>query len=297
MHAFLVMVHENSYSFFQNLKLMDSPEVDIYIHVDKKCNNFDYIRARNIIKLSELNFIANPVDVKWGGYSQILAELLLLKIAMQKKEYDYFHLISGSDLLITPVDDIISRCDNSQKAIFLDCRKITKKDDIKLYQRVATPHVMVDWFGNKSKLKSLLARGIDKVQTNYRFFVLRQDEVYRRKLTLFFGANWFSLPRDVVEYLLDQEPEIKSIFSNGRNVDELFVQTILGNVEAFKRRIVKPQRFIDWSAGLAHPKTLTMDDYQRIMTSNAFFARKFDSAVDREVIDKIVLDVMNESQV
>lgn len=42
--------------------------------------------------------------VTWGGYSQINAELLLLQLATESGIYQYYHLISGSDLLIQTQD-------------------------------------------------------------------------------------------------------------------------------------------------------------------------------------------------
>lgn len=295
MHAFLIMVHDNSYVFFENLRLIDSSQADIYVHVDKKFKDFDYDRARELVKMSELNFIEDRVNVKWGAYSQILAELLLLKAASKKKEYDYFHLISGSDLLIKPVSNIVKICNESNGTIFLDSRKLDKKQDTKLYQRVAVSHVLVNYFGSRYKLASVFARLVDKIQTDFKFYFLKQDTVKRKNITPYFGANWFSLPNDAAKFLLDHRKEVRDIFSKRRNADELFVQTILGNEEAFKNRLSNPRRFIDWSAGLAHPKILTMADYERIMNSDAFFARKFDATVDKAVIDKITLGVRDKN--
>ena len=163
-----------------------------------------------------------------------------------------------------------------------------------MYQRVAIPHVLVGFFGSKYKLQSVFARIVDSFQTNFRFYLMRQDNVEKKNIELFFGSNWFSLPNDAVEYILHNKKQIDDIFEKGRNTDELFIQTILGNVKAFADRMISPRRFIDWSAGLAHPKVLTMFDYQRMIMSDAFFARKFDDSIDKEIIDKIVLGVKNE---
>jgi hypothetical protein len=46
-------------------------------------------------------------------------------------------------------------------------------------------------------------------------------------------------------------------------------------------------RFIDWSLGGHHPKTLGMEDVPRILESGAHFARKFDMAQDPDVLDAI----------
>lgn len=46
-------------------------------------------------------------------------------------------------------------------------------------------------------------------------------------------------------------------------------------------------RYIDWSLGGSHPKTFTLSDYDNLIDSNCIFARKFNTEVDKNVIDKI----------
>ncbi len=38
--AVLIIVHKNTYVLEKNLQLLDSPYIDIFIHVDKKCSDF-----------------------------------------------------------------------------------------------------------------------------------------------------------------------------------------------------------------------------------------------------------------
>lgn len=56
-------------------------------------------------------------------------------------------------------------------------------------------------------------------------------------MKLFFGATWFSLPEDAVKFVLNNQNQINSLFRRGRNVDELFVQTI--NIEKTITRKLK----------------------------------------------------------
>ena len=45
------------------------------------------------------------------------------------------------------------------------------------------------------------------------------------------------------------------------------------------------KRFIDWNRG--QPYTFKLEDFDLIMNSGCFFARKFSSKVDKNIIDKI----------
>ncbi|WP_414458152.1 beta-1,6-N-acetylglucosaminyltransferase [Fructilactobacillus sanfranciscensis] len=46
-----------------------------------------------------------PVEIFWGDYSQIEAEMFLFKQAA-KNNYEYHHLISGADLPLVSQDKI-----------------------------------------------------------------------------------------------------------------------------------------------------------------------------------------------
>ena len=99
-NAYLILVHQNTYSLEVLLKLLDDEQNDFFIHVDKKFNNFDYQKYSNMISKSSIYYLKddNRVDVVWGGYQQIEAEYELLKEATNTGNYAYYHLLSGQDL-------------------------------------------------------------------------------------------------------------------------------------------------------------------------------------------------------
>ena len=45
-------------------------------------------------------YIYNEVDVYWSHFSQVQCELFLLKEAVKKDEFAYYHLLSGMDFPI-----------------------------------------------------------------------------------------------------------------------------------------------------------------------------------------------------
>jgi hypothetical protein len=49
-------------------------------------------------------------------------------------------------------------------------------------------------------------------------------------------------------------------------------------------------REIIWPRGMSRPKTLTMDDYERLSASSALFARKFDQRQDRQILVSLARD-------
>jgi hypothetical protein len=71
--------------------------------------------------------------------------------------------------------------------------------------------------------------------------------------------------------------------------DELFFQSILlGTGFADRHEVVNDSlRFMRWPDGESHPRILTMDDLPAMVTSRDLFARKFDAAVDRNVLAQL----------
>ena len=247
--AILIMCHNEYYILEKLIELIDYPLIDIYIHVDIKWKNFPFERLKNIVKKGKIFFTDERLDVKWGEYSQVECEMILLKQA-SKKKYKYYHLISGVDLPLQRIENIF-RYFNNQKEEFVAFESFDYiREDLK--ERIKEP---VD-------------------------FQLRK------------GANWFSITNNLVNFILSNEQAIKDIFSNGYCVDEMFIQTLVYN-STFINNVHKEcedehlniKRCIDWKRG--NPYIFKIDDFDNLINSGAFFARKFSTNVDKEIIDKI----------
>ena len=98
-HAYLIMAHCNFLQLKKLIRAIDDPRNDIYIHIDAKVKDAEYIKNELYKELrSSTLYFANSVSVFWGDFSQILAELSLLNCIKDIHEYRYYHLISGMDL-------------------------------------------------------------------------------------------------------------------------------------------------------------------------------------------------------
>lgn len=75
-------------------------------------------------------------------------------------------------------------------------------------------------------------------------------------------------------------------------MDEIIFQTLICN-SPFKKNIVNDNyRYIDWSDhskgnNKGNPNLLLTKDYNKIINSNKFFARKFDNEVDENILNMI----------
>ena len=78
-----------------------------------------------------------------------------------------------------------------------------------------------------------------------------------------------------------------SYFKHCSTPDESFFQTLVMN-SPYKDKRKDYLHYIDWSEGKSSPKTLTMEDVEKLKNSDKLMARKFDIKFDREILDKFL---------
>ena len=296
-HAYLIMAHNEFTILEKLLKLLDNENNDIYLHIDKKVKNFDFNYFKKLIKKSNLIF-TKRLDVRWGSYKQIACEYLLFRTASQKK-YAYYHLLSGTDMPLTnqkTVHDFFDKNKGKEFVCFDNHQNISES----AIERVKYYHLFVNLARSKNKLLCKFFQVFHfhsiKFQKKLKINRLKKVNYTFRK-----GANWVSVTDEFVKYLLSKEKEVKKIFKYSYCADELFVQTILYNSKFYKNvysikndDYLGIKRYIDWKRG--EPYTFTIDDYDLLINSDCFWARKFSSKKDKEIINKIYEKVVKDSE-
>ncbi len=296
-HAYLIMAHNEFTILEKLLKLLDNENNDIYLHIDKKVKNFDFNYFKKLIKKSNLIF-TKRLDVRWGSYKQIACEYLLFRTASQKK-YAYYHLLSGTDMPLTnqkKVHDFFDKNKGKEFVCFDNHQNISES----AIERVKYYHLFVNLARSKNKLLRKFFQVFHfhsiKFQKKLKINRLKKVNYTFRK-----GANWVSVTDEFVKYLLSKEKEVKKIFKYSYCADELFVQTILYNSKFYKDvysikndDYLGIKRYIDWKRG--EPYTFTIDDYDLLINSDCFWARKFSSKKDKEIINKIYEKVVKDSE-
>ena len=286
--AILIMAHNNLWTLKRIIELLDSKYFDIFVHLDKK-SNLSEKDLTGICQYSTINVI-KKVDIGWADYTQVEAELLLLKEATENK-YSYYHLISGNDMPIKRAKEIYDYFEKSGKQfLHFSAKKLPKSKEnwIKYY------HPFMRKLRNNTFYILL-----DKI---YEFFqkLFGINRLKNKSIQFMTGANWFSITDEFAKFVLSKEKEIKEMYQNTRSSDEIFMQTILYNSN-FKEELYNKdfddnydacKRLIIWNDVVPH--VFTMNDYQIIKESNCFFARKFDEKIDKKIIEKIYNELKKE---
>lgn len=281
MHAYLIAAH-NDFKLLETLiQLLDDERNDIYLHIDKKVKNFDFNYFKSIPQKSNIFFVRR-YNIQWGGYNIIKMELALFHAAYTN-HYEYYHLLSGSDLPIKSQDSIHNFFELNKGYEFIDCASSQKLAYYKREDRFQYYHL----FNNIGIQKRGIGR-LNKICLSIQK-KLHVDR-YKNKWSYGFGSQWVSLSHKGVASLLTNEAWIKKHFSYTHCCDEIYKQTVLQNSHAKIYPYTNANmRYIVWSEDDSshHPHTFDENDYDKLKNSIFLFARKFSSAVDRHIIDSI----------
>ena len=279
-HAYLIMCHNNFNILEKLVSLLDDPLNDIYIHVDRKVGDITNLKKRIEVKASTITYIKR-ISVSWGGFSQIKAEMLLLKAATQE-EHDYYHLLSGVDMPLKSQTLIREFFQTNQGKEFIDFDPITDPDEHRL--RIQYYRFFQDFVGRRTDFFSSLLRKLEAVSLNVQCRLGIDRQIGSAQLTRK-GSQWFSITHGLATYLLQNEKAITKTYRFGLGVDELFLQTFSMTSPFVNNIADSAMRCIDWRRG--SPYTFRSEDYELLITSEKLFARKFDENVDMEIVDRI----------
>lgn len=101
-HAILILAHKNI-GLLCRLAGYFEKDCDVFIHIDKK-QPVTREEEEKLRSYKQVKAVSREYDVNWGGTSVLESEMHLLRMAVQRGDADYFHLISGQDYPTRPLD-------------------------------------------------------------------------------------------------------------------------------------------------------------------------------------------------
>lgn len=281
-HAYLIIAHAGQKDLYNLIRSIDDPRNDIYIHLDSKWKDCDVNAILKTAGSSKI-FLTERTNVRWGGYSQIRAEMLLFEKAYQTG-YEYYHLLSGQDICIKTQDEIHRFFEeNSGKEFLCFCGKD--------WNQTAQERVKYNYIQQSQKKgwKLYFNRISKKLQALFGVNRLRHD-----KVEMVGGSNWVSITHSFCGFLLENKSRIEKRFARTFCADEIYKHTIAyssrfrekvyllhipeKNDDTDPRMNLANMRLIDWVRG--KPYLFTEEDFQLLKESPCLFARKVSAKND-----------------
>lgn len=295
-HAYLIMAHNNFEQLKFLLGLLDDERNDIFLMIDKKAtiSPSELKALESACSVSKVRLVER-IDVRWGDYSLIKAEMILLEEA-GKRHYEYYHLLSGSDLPLVSQDKIHAFFDQHPNKIFISNVSSEIKEKNQIDERVKYKH-----YFNRMQSKNLRVKLLGKFyQKADRLSVkiqkiLKKDWLAQNGLTeVGYASQWFTIDDETAQMLIKNEKYIEHVFKRSVLCDEVFIPTMISREKMEDKLYLQAElhdrpdelqgnlRYINWwEEGLSGSSPYVWQDGDEYRLEDAtelghFFARKFD---------------------
>lgn len=252
--AILVVAHKSIDYFIKLAKIHSN--IDFFIHLDSKLDK------QIVFKYDNLFILDKRIDVRWGDFTQIEAMLLLLERASQCSQAQFFHLISGEDVILCKDNVMEQHLSWNNDEIFMELKESKKHD----YRRFNAWHAGTIW----------QRKWLGKIST----LALKILNQCVKKTPFWFGSQWFSIGRENLLQLLEAiTPEDLDFFRKKLVPDEHFFQYMLVKI-GLQHKIspVMNQRFIHFDKRYKNGNSPIYLNLQKLMDiseqNQYFFARK-----------------------
>jgi hypothetical protein len=315
--AILLLAHKNKEQLEHLLKVLRHEQVDIFVHVDKKCS----FLPSDIEHDENVHFVEKRYDVGLFEFSMVDAEIELIRTAKKHGNYHYFVLMSGQCYPLFKMDDIYAYLKSGYPEPYIEIVAPTSEH----YVRRNFRHV---YCLKRFKLRSYAFlkkhfsykafRCLRYIPGGFVFAVSRIKEWFckspkarlqRMGYPMYCGSQWWILPDTVIDNVLieyDNKKFCKAVYDTF-SCDETFFQTTImkhaadnGIVLDDNGNFMNRRWFFIFDGG--HPIILKKDHYQQIMSSGMLFARKFEmeaddvlDMIDRGVRDQNIFEVVGDT--
>jgi hypothetical protein len=283
--GFLVLTHVYN---IQILRLLQSLN-KLYNHPPIVCHH-DFRQSHFPISgiTKNINIIRSPVATQWGGFSIVEATVLGLKELCRLQDAPkWIVLLSGTDYPIRDAQSVINDLERGDSDVHMDLLPIRGSKEGSIWQRSCYERYCATKISIPLISKSKSVSRIElKIRSKWLNNILGP---FSKNYQCYAGSQWFTLNRKAAQYIIESHQSQGSIYRHYSKLalsDESYFHTLIANSGCLRVNKVN-WRYIDWSSGGRHPKTLGLPDLPSILGSNAHFARKFHMETNPQVLDEI----------
>jgi hypothetical protein len=283
-HAALVTAYKDFEMLERLVVRLRALGMEVFVHIDTRS-----VGARQIVhRIRALDAEAHSwYPIHWGSRSHLAVLLRLMRIALQNPRITYVHTLSGQDYPIKSLETFNRVCDGR---VFMDCHPIESLRET-IRRRFEFYHIR-DLLGPRLRLPDVVDRMAVSTQ---KLFGIRRLRTHSHA-SIMKGLVWLSMPSDAARYCCESlaAQELWAELKYAALPEEFYFQTLL-SASPFAHWIdVDNKRFMDWRrrGDARPPRELDLSDFQATKESSALFARKFDSKLSGEILDKVDLELL-----
>lgn len=266
---------------WRTLRVLYHPLNQYIVHLDLESPAYERLELASRIandtiyaKIGNVHMITKANMVTYKGPTMVANTLHACAILLKKsKEWDWFINLSASDYPLVTQDDILYTFSSLNR-------------NLNFIEHTSS----LGWKEGQRAKPLIIDPGLYMSTKSDVFWVTQKRET-PKAFKLFTGSAWMILSRSFVEYCIwgwDNLPRVLLMYyTNFISSPEGYFQTVICNVPEFVQTTVNhDMHYISWDTPpKQHPHTLNLNDTNKMIGSNAPFARKFKQ--DDPVLDKI----------
>ena len=269
--GYVILAHTLPDHLVRLVRRLDSDRAQFVVHFDVRGSDSEFEGIEREFAGTPNVQLLPRRRVQWCGFSLVETALDgVQRLLNADPPLDYVVLLTGQDYPLRPAGEIESRLAAGDGRSFLTYRPSRGR----FLRRMTRAH----WHGTI---------GSRKLRLPNRLMPLTFRRTLPAGLEPYDGSAHWCLSRAALEYVRTRDDALVEFFRWVACPEESFFQSILLSSPLADSIVNDDLRYIDWSEGGASPRVLTSYDLDRMLASNALFARKFDPRVDSEVLDAL----------
>jgi hypothetical protein len=290
--AYLILAHKNPRQVARLFRAVHHPDDVVVLHFDRRADRALHQLGAELAGAHPNVRLLRPRPILWGGYQMAAAQIEAMAAALRADAvWHHFINLTGQDFPIKPRAQLEAHLAARTEASFVswfDPLRTSLWANAR--ERLTRHHVEWAWLDRLLRVPGL-GRQVRRIVGGQNR--LPHVPGYRRRWPGFFhyygGANHVVLSRAACRHLTES-PDARRIIRWLRpagHANEIIYQSVLLN-SPLAGTIVNGHLWeIDFPPHAPHPRTLTTADYDRLLRSPRYFARKFDESVDARVLDQL----------
>ena len=299
--AHLIMAHKDP-EHVNRLATRLSSISDVYIHIDLKA---DLTVFHELNTETNVHYLGDRLNIEWGGWNSVAAEIALLKAALSQDNYDRLVFLQGADYPIKTNAEIQRFYSSKPEVEFVRGCNCTQSRDGYFRDRCYG-----FWMLNNMKRFRLLKKAWNRI-TRELHIEIRNGYASGNGINheVFWGSAQWAITGNCAKYLIefyDNHPDYNRWYYHCFPADELYFSTVIMNSEfAEKTTFGGPEKEQKWLANWRNLhyfeylngsiRTFFERDYTELLNREELYVRKVNTLDSKELLDLLDKDNMEEA--
>ncbi|MDR3710722.1 MAG: beta-1,6-N-acetylglucosaminyltransferase [Capsulimonadaceae bacterium] len=277
MLAYSILLHTDIPQFEVLFRNIYDAENIYAIHLDADASHSDRKRVEDFVHPYHNVHLVPPLRCIWAGWSLVAAELRAIRLLTSiDPSWRFYVNLSGQDMPLA-----------SQATI----RRTLSAHDGSNFIEIADPTTHF-WVPKRYEFLYVEQFLFGKSQIR----IPRYHRPFLKGVRWYSGSHFKILSRDFCDFLADKKniAKYENFFRFSHMADEQFYQTVIMDTEFAHTVINDNKRYLLHADNTAHPKWLTIEDFDVLRDSKKLYARKFATGISSELIRRIESDLLNK---